>query len=299
LVTGGRLNLYYYRDQLDVTYFFFQRQGKAPEQLLIRNRVIRKQARTDVMTDALYQYQLSDLVRSCSLVAASPVKVAYEENALRKLIDTYNHCGKEDGGKKRGFIRIGLVPIIGYLHSGVKPGGNTDAAHAGFPAYNGPTGGVGVLLQPARGRKRLAVLVDGLYDHFSVSSRKFQKDYYETYSGKMDYDEVKIDLQIRYLYPLGGDYRPFVGFGFSNSLIINNNSTQSLFDASNAQTIRQPLFGSTEAIRTYRPGGFVTLGVLRGRWVLEGRFERTAGLTNLPGVTTPVTNFFVLAGFRL
>jgi hypothetical protein len=299
LVTSGKLNLYYYRDELDVTYFFFQRQGNAPEQLLIRNRVIRAPAKTDVITDKLYQYQLADLVASCSLVAERPVKIAYEENALRKLIETYNHCGKEEGGKKRGFVRLGFIPMVGYLHSGVKPGGNTDVAHAGFPAYNGPTGGVGVLIQPARGRKRLALLVDGLYDHFSVSSGKFQKDYYESYSGKMDYDEVKIDLQVRYLYPLGGDYRPFVGFGFSNSLIINNNSTQSLFDANNAQTIRQPLFGSTEAVRTYRPGGFVTLGVSRRRWSIEGRFERTAGLTNLPGVTTPVTNFFVLVGFRL
>ncbi len=144
----------------------------------------------------------------------------------------------------------------------------------------------------------MALLVDGLYDHFSVSSGKFQKDYYESYRGKMDFDEVKIDLQLRYFYPLG-DYRPFVGVGFSNSLVINNNSTQTLFDASNSQTIRQPLFGSAEAIRSYRPGGIVVLGMLWGRWSLEGRFERTAGLTNLPGVTTPVTNFFVLAGFRL
>ncbi len=307
LVTSGRLTLYYYRDLLDVTYFFFQRQGKMPEQLVIRNRVIRASAKTDVLTDALYQYQLADLVATCSLVAERPVKVAYEENALRKLIDTYNGCGKEDGGRKRGLVRLGIIPMIGYLHSAVKPGGNTDAAHAGFPAYNGPTGGVGVLIQPARGRlsrlggghKRVALLVDGLYDHFSVSSGKFQKDFYETYSGKMEFDEVKIDLQLRYMYPLGGDYRPFVGVGFSNSLIINNNSTQKLFDASNSQTIRQPLFGSTESIRTYRPGGFVTLGVLWGRLSVEGRFERTAGLTNLPGVTTPVTNFSVLAGFRL
>lgn len=296
LVTSGRLSLYYYRDQLDVTYFFVQREGKAPEQLQIRDRVVRKGAKTDVIADEAYKYQLADLVSSCSLVAERPVPVAYEENALKKLIDTYNHCGMEVGGRKHSPVSFMLM--AGYLHSSVRPGGNTDAAHAGWPAYNGPVGGVGVLFQPTKGRKRWALLADALYDRFSVNSSKFQKDYYETYSGKLDYDEVRIDVQLRYLFP-AGDWRPFIGVGFSNSLIINNSSSQSVFDASTAQTIHQPLFGDKSYIQTYRPGGFLALGAIWKRWSLEARYERTAGLVNLAGISAPVGNFYVLAGFRL
>jgi hypothetical protein len=255
---------------------------------------------SDVLTDKLYQYQLADLVAGCPQIAGRPVEVAYEEYALGRLISTYNGCGNElvEGRKGRSRWIVRAVPMVGYLHSSVKMSGNADAAYAAWPAFNGPTGGLGVFLQPSRGRRRLGIQVDVLYDHFSLNSGNFQKNYYQRYSGHLDYDEVKGNIQLRYAQAVGSA-RPFIAIGFSNTLIINNQSHQSLYDAGTMQNIRQPMFGSDAAIRQYRPGAFVSLGAEMRRWVLEGRAEQTQGLTNLPGVNAPVMNFYVLIGYKL
>lgn len=300
LVTRGRLSLWEYQDASDVVYFFIQTGGQAPVQLRIQNRVVVHGAASDVITDDVYKYQLADYVASCSKIADRPVPVPYEENALKALIDTYNQCGvRPEGGKGRR-VTVGFLLLGGYLHSAVKPGGNTDATYAHWPAFSGPTGGLGVWIQPGRGgksRKRWGLVIDALYDDFMVNSGRYQKNYYQAYSAKLAYMEVKGNIQLRYAYPIG-DFRPFLGIGFSNSVIFNNTSSQKLTDASDNTVIRQPLFGSGVELATYRPGGFGVVGVAWKRWSLEGRYERTAPLANTTtGIKVPVTNLYALAAF--
>jgi hypothetical protein len=302
LVIAGRLSLWCFRDPSDVVYFFIARGSQTPAQLRIQNKVVVSGAASNVITDNLYKYQLSDYVAGCSAVADRPVPVEYEENALRKLIDTYNHCGvgTQEGGSRHR-VSAHLLVLAGYLHSSVVPGGNTDAAYAHWPVFNGPSGGLGVWVQPARGSKswkRWGIVVDGLYDAFSVNSGRFQKNYYQSYTGKLAYSEVKADIQLRYAYPVG-DFLPFIGAGFSNSLIFNNTSSQKYVDASDNTVIRQPLFGINGYMAKYRPGAFGAVGIGWKRWSLEGRYERTADLVNTTtGIKAPVTNFSALAGFR-
>jgi hypothetical protein len=140
-------------------------------------------------------------------------------------------------------------------------------------------------------------VIDALYDDLMINSGRFQKNYYQVYTGKLAYMEVKGNIQLRYAYPVG-DFRPFLGIGFSNSMIFNNTSSQKLTDASDNTVIRQPLFGSGVNLATYRPGGFGVVGVAWKRWSLEGRYERTAPLVNTTtGVKAPVTNLYALAAF--
>jgi hypothetical protein len=301
LITTGRLTLWGYRDATDVIYFLLQTGKQAPVQLRIQNRVIVHGAASNVVTDDVYKYQLADYVAACSKIADRPVPVAYEENALKKLIDTYNQCGVgSEGGGKRRRVTVNLLVFGGYLHSAVKPGGNTDATYAHWPAFSGPTGGLGVWIQPATGsknRKRWGLVIDALYDDLSVNSGRFQKNYYQVYTGKLAYMEVKGNIQLRYAYPLG-DFRPFLGIGFSNSLTFNNTSSQKYTDASNSTVIRQPLFGSGVDLARYRPGAFGVVGLAWKRWSLEGRYERTADLVNTTtGIKVPVTNLYALAAF--
>ena len=297
-VTQGRLDLYYYLDGSDITYFFIGMAGGQPEQLRIRNKVVKKGAATDVLTDDLYKYQLADMVKGCPMIARRPVEVDYEANALSRLISTYNHCGKELVETHKGRYRpmIHVVPMVGGVYSSVWVKGNTDAAYVGWPAFYGPSGGLGLLLQPSKGQRKWAIQADFLYDHFSLNSHQYHKNYYQRVNARLDYDEIKGNIQLRYQYP-AGHTRPFVGIGFSNTLTINNKSTQTLTDVGNSQSILQPLFGSADYIRMYRPGAFISLGAQFRRWVLEGRAEQTQGLTSMSGVSAPVMNFYVLIGY--
>jgi len=304
LVTGGTLSLYCFRDEGDVIYFFLQKggTGQLPQELKIQNRIVRHNATSNVITDNVYKYQLSDYVSACSAIADRPVQVAYEENALKALIDTYNHCGVKTGEKGRRRVLVNILPMAGYLHSDVHFSGNADAAHAIWPVYNGPVGGLGILLRPAKGSKaakRWGILVDFLYDQYMMNSHRFQKSYYLAWYGKMAYSEAKGDIQVRYGVPIG-NFEPFLSIGFSNSLIFNNTSSQKIIDLNDNSTIRQPLFGDNSYMNTYRPGAFGVVGLGWKHWSIEGRYERTANLVSTAaGVSSPVTNIYVLVGFRL
>lgn len=317
-VTQGRLDLYYYRDSSDVAYFFISEGGSGsaagngrnsekgsgsaaggpPEQLRIVNKVVRKGASTDVLTENLYQFQLADKVKGCPMIAKRPVDVDYEAGALSRLISTYNHCGRELVETRKGGSRwiIHAGPLVGGLRSSVRISGNTDAAYAGWPAFYAPAGGVGIFAQPSKGQRKWAIQADFLYDHFSLSSHQYHKNYYQRFNARLDYDEIKGNIQVRYIYPMR-KVRPFIGAGISNTLTINNKSTQTLSDVGNAQNFRQPLFGSSGSIRMYRPGAFLSLGAQLRRWVLEGRAEQTQGLTGESGIRSSVMNFYVLIGY--
>ena len=299
VVTTGRLNLYTYEDERGTPYFWLQTAGKTPEPLQIRNRVERRGVENFVITDKVYQYQLADRVAGCSLVAARPVRVAYEENALRKLIDTFNRCGKNVvvSGHRR-LMRAHLLITGGYRAMKVTTQGNSDLEHTPWPTYYGPAGGLGVALQQERGSKRFAVVIDGLYTPVLLNSNQFHKNYYQRFYAKLAFDEVKADVQLRYGVPLG-DWRPFFGLGFSNSFLFNNNSTQKLVDVGNNQTIVQPLLQTKSSLQSYRPGGFVVVGIGWKRWSLELRYEKTADLSAFPGVSIPVSGAYALIGFQL
>jgi hypothetical protein len=294
----GRMDLYYYRDAGDITYFYIGASGGQPEQLRVVNKVVKNGPATNVLTDPAYKYQLADMVRGCPLIAKRPVEVDYEANALSHLVSVYNHCGKDLVESHKGRYRwmIHVVPLAGGIRSSVKMTGNTDAAYAGWPAYYGPTGGLGFHFQSSKGQRRWAIQADFLYDHFSLKSHQFHKNYYQRFNARLDYDEIKGNFQVRYQDPIG-KVRPFIGAGISNTLTINNKSTQTLSDVGNSQSFRQPLFGSADFVRMYRPGMFISLGTEVRRWVLEGRAEQTQGLTNMAGVSAPVMNFYVLIGY--
>jgi len=300
LITRGPLSLWGYEDAAGVEYYFIQTGSQTPVQLRIQNRVVLQGAASNVITDDIYKYQLADYVAACSKIADRPVQVLYEENALKALIDTYNQCGVgSQRSAKRRFVANFLV-MGGYLHGAVKPSGNSDATYAHWPAFSGPTGGLGVWIQPVRGgkgKKRWGLVIDALYDDLMVNSGIFHKNYYQIYTGKLDYMEVKANIQLRYAYPIG-DWRPFLGVGFSNSLIFSNSSSQKYTDQSDNTVIRQPLFGSGVNFATYRPGAFGVVGLAWKRWSLEGRYERTAPLVNTTtGVKASVTNIYALAAF--
>jgi hypothetical protein len=299
LVTGGKLSLYYYRDRSDNMYFFIQRQAGAPEQLRIQTNVTEKDGISSMEKDNLYQYQLADWVGDCAATAQRPVRVDYNERSLRKLVFTYNNCGKdtvEQRPAEHGSKVVSITPLLGYFHSAVRISGLADVAKMSWPSYGGVTGGVGMLLVLPRAREQFSFFTDLLYRHFYSSSSVYQLNDFTTEQGLLDYNQVQLDIQFRYRFPTGS-VRPFLNAGLSNSLIVSNKSDQNEKQSGAGQDYTYPMFRQSSGMKTFQFGFIGGGGVSIGHLSLEARVEETEGLSQLSGTSAPLTNFYLLAGF--
>ena len=296
LITRGRLNLYSYRNRADVTYFFLQSSSATPEQLRVSNRIIEKNGENSMETDELYRFQLADWLADCPKTAERPVNVAYTESALRKLIFTYDNCGKdtvEQEPTRIGDKGISVTPMIGYFHSALHV---SQQNLTNWPAYSGVTGGLGIQALLPRTRGQFGFLADILFSHFYSQSGTYQVNDFTTENGVFDFNKLSLDLQFRYFYP-AGRVRPFLGVGLSNTLLFSNKSTHYQHDVISGQNSPLPIFGLDGGIRTYQIGFLGEAGIAAGRWTLEARYEATSGLSN--GGEATFGNFYIVTGFRL
>ena len=302
LIVGGKLNLYYYKDRRDLTYFFVQGQGGMPEQLGIRNQLVEKDGQRMVVRDEFYRRQLAALLADCGKTTERLGSLAYTESALRKLIFSYNNCGKDTAEQHvhedSHHRSVSFSPLLGYFHSTFRLKGAMNAARMSWPSYSGITGGMGMQVLLPRQRGQFALVTDLLFSHFSSRSSNYFVNNFYSETGVLDYNMLKWDIQFRYLYPTGG-VRPFLNFGFSNSMIINNKSYQNEHNTFLSEDEHDPPFGISGAMNSYQIGFIGGAGVLAGRLSVEARFERTSGLVDVSSASSPITSWNLLVGFRL
>jgi hypothetical protein len=304
LITGGKLNLYHFKDRKDLTYFFTQRQDAVPDELRIRNRAVEVDGHQNVATDLLYQDQLMGLLADCGQAAKRAGQVAYTENALRKLVFSYNNCGKDTVEQRsaqtgaRGQA-ITFIPMLGYLHSSVRVSGNLDEARMSWPSYSTFAAGMGMQILLPRARQQFSFFTDLLYAHFSSASNAFRVNSFTTENSVIDFSQLKLDIQFRYQYPEGKAVRPFFNVGFSNSMIINNKSYRNDYNSADNSNTHGPIFGISGGIKSYQVGIIGGGGITAGPWNIEARIERLPGISDLESVGSPMTNYYLLVGFRL
>ncbi|HEY4064520.1 MAG TPA: hypothetical protein VGM30_21595 [Puia sp.] len=303
LLTGGRLNLYQYEDQRDLIYFFAQTPGAVPQELRIRSQVVETDGHQGVSTDLLYRDQLTGLLADCGTVVRRAGQAAYSEKALRKLVFAYNNCGKDTieqraaptGTTGKG---VAFIPMLGYLHSSVRISGEVDEAHMSWPAYNTFAAGMGMQILLPRAREQFSFFTDLLYAHFSSAGGGFTVNSFTTENSVIDFNQLKLDIQFRYRYP-EGSVRPFLNAGFSNTMIISNKSYQNDYNSFDNSNTHGPIFGTSGGMKSFQVGIIGGGGITAGRWSVEARFERLPGISDFQSIGSPMTNYYLLAGFRL
>jgi hypothetical protein len=303
LLTGGKLNLYRYEDQRSLVYFFAQTPGAVPQELRIRNHAEERDGRQVVAMDMLYRDQLTGLLADCGTVARRAGQAAYSETALRKLVFAYNNCGKDTIEQRSAVagttgMAVSFIPMLGYLHSSVRISGELDEASMSWPAYSTFATGLGMQILVPRAREQFSLFTDLLYAHFSSTGGTLTANNFTTENSVIDFDQLKLGIQFRYRYP-EGRVRPFLNVGFSNTMIISDKSYRNTHISYDSSNIRAPIFGVPGGMKRYQVGIIGGGGITAGRWSVEARFERLPGISDFQSIGSPMTNYYLLAGFRL
>jgi hypothetical protein len=161
-----------------------------------------------------------------------------------------------------------------------------------WPTYNGPIGGVGMLVVLPRGREQYSFLFNALYNHFESRGSAINLGYGLNVRSAFDLDQAQLDVQFRYRYP-EGKVRPFINFGIGQLMEIGNKSTQTV----NVQP-STAIFGDPSYMHKRQTVLLGGAGIQAGRFSVEARIESTDGLTDLDVTTASMTQLYLLCGFN-
>jgi hypothetical protein len=296
LITGGKVSLYLYRDKTDLPYYFIQRQADAPEQLVIRTTMVERDGHRNFQQEDLYKYQLGRYLRDCPGIGDGKQRIDYTEKTLRKLVFTYNNCGKDTVEQKAGTASrkqsVFFMPILGFMHSRVSVKGQLYEAQMSWPAYNGPIGGAGMLVVLPRGREQYSFLFNALYNHFESHGNALNLGYGLNVRSTFDMSQAQLDVQFRYRYP-EGKVRPFINFGLGELMEVSNKSTQEV----NVQA-PTPIFGDASYMHKTQTVLLGGAGVQAGRFSVEARIMETDGMMTIDGTGAHMTDLYLLCGFN-
>lgn len=296
LITGGKVSLYLYRDKTDLPYYFIQRQADAPEQLVIRTTMVERDGHRNFQQEDLYKYQLGRYLGDCPGIAEVKRSIDYTEKTLRKLVFTYNNCGKDTVEQKAGAgghkQSVFFMPVLGLIHGSVSVKGQLYEAQMHWPASNGPVGGLGMLVVLPRGRDQYSFLFNALYNHFESHGNALNLGYGLNVRSTFDLSQAQLDVQFRYRYP-EGKVRPFINFGLGEVIEVSNKSTQEV-------NVQPPtaIFGDASYMHKTQTALLGGAGVQAGRFSVEARIMKTDGMMTIDGTGASMTHLYLLCGFN-
>lgn len=296
MIARGRMNLYGFRDSTGTDYFFIRQGADSLLQLRLISWYNAEDGQERFSLREVYKDQLAAAMNDCADCLKKINHTAYKETDLEALVFSYDHRGRDTVQprimQKVGSIRV--YPMLGYFNSKLKL--NNYPWDVQFPAYGSIIGGAGLEFTLSRNRQQFAIVVEALYHHFKTQSGRFSEFLVNDTEAKVEYNVLKGDILFRYTYP-GGRVRPFIEAGMANNLAVGNKSVQTSYDYTNHISSSQPFLDG--AFHTYQEGWLAGLGVKAGRLLLECRFERGSGISDISTVGSPITTFYFLAGFSL
>lgn len=302
VVTAGRMSLWEYRQSNGLNYFFVSGEAGRPDQLRMITRITNDNGDISFEQLPAFRDQLIGRMSDCDAVQSRIRKSDYDEASLRKLVFSYNNCGKDvlppaPATPHSGAIR--LFPFAGFVSSKVNfAGGSDPTAQQHYPSSNGVTAGIGALIVLPRYREQFSFVVDVGWQHIQSVSDSGQESTYINAVGHLDYSIIMLETLFRYSYPTE-KVRPFIEAGMANGTDFGLNCYQTAYNHlyNPPQVYKDQMLGG--GFRRFQSGWILGVGVGARHWSLEGRFERNNGISNLLSISSATTSASVLLAYYL
>lgn len=300
LTAGSRMTLWEYRLPPNQNYFFVSGAGGRPEQLRIVTRVTDNNGSTFFQQLPVFRDQLTIKMGDCAAVQARIGHTDYSEAPLRKLVFSFNNCGKDTMENREKVTNGGAVrvfPFVGFASTTVKFQGPDDpAGFQHYPVSNSLTAGIGALFILPRNRERYSILVDVGWQHVHSVSDSARATYV-TAIGHMEYSLLMAETLLRYRFP-SSRWRPFIEGGMAFGAAYDFNCYQSgYYHLGATSPYNEPMLGG--AFHHFQTGFILGAGVGERHWGLEARMETSGGISDLVSTSSTTTSLFLLLSYSL
>lgn len=309
----GVVSLYYLRESTEREHFFLEKNGAGAEDLLNVRYISSGEGVKQALASQQYKSQLKNYLGDCNALKGKLYDVNYELEAIRNVVRQYNRCSggaeatvvRPSAGERNRSIEWGLVAGVHLTQLRFSSEGRSYEKLTKGP-YRGALNGVGGIsldfIIPRRHRQFIfrselvykPYHVTKLVERTGLVDRRYVKE--DTYF-RMGY--VQGNLMFRYHRATFAKVRPFVQGGFLLGRSIKASSlttTEAVFTSGATYYNQAP---ALEGLGRFNFGIVGGGGVTAGNFGLEARYERAAGPSNHPGLSSSTQSVYLLASYTL
>ena len=307
----GLVHLYYFLESNDKEHFFLEKNEAGADELLnVRYNAYQNGVKRMTATQQ-YKSQLKNYLGDCDALSGKIYSVKYGLEPIRNVVKQYNRChGASDGGqvlqeRRNSILQAGLIAGVHATNlrfrselSGFEE--LTDGAYR--DALNGVGGAVLDVYIP-RGHRQFLFhneLVYKVYNATKVVEK--QASLANPYSKEDTYFRMRYlqaNLMFRYHRATFTKVRPFVQAGVVLGRSIKATSltrTETTYSSGATYHKEAPALADLGKFTSGYAGG---LGVTVGKFGVEARYERAAGLSIYEGLWASARSVYFLASYTL
>ncbi|WP_176955938.1 outer membrane beta-barrel protein [Catalinimonas alkaloidigena] len=225
----GPLSLYFLEDESTKLHYFIQKEGAPLEELIY----FRSMEGTRIKADTRYKGQLAYVMSDCPTVRAKLANLAFRRNNFAKVVQQYNRTCASGNVYVKARERMWIEPqlLVGASASRLTFTGDGPTAYpfltnVSYATSVKPTFGVGVTMIFPRGRRKIGLHADLLYQSAAYEGEwedyKSENDY-TYYQTSFDLSYLKLTTLFRYYYP-EAKWRPFVQAGIAGGWAVRSDN---------------------------------------------------------------------------
>ncbi|WP_161888737.1 outer membrane beta-barrel protein [Pontibacter russatus] len=306
----GRASIYFYRDEHQRDRFFLSKNNGPLVELLITeyNKTDEETGKKYSVRNKLYKGVLSQAFSDCSGYNLKHIEnISLTQNSLAKAAQAYNACvGGASYKQPTGKAEVKLGFALGFASTTLKFSGDHYLDGASFTEKSLNAGaGISMNLTTPAISEKLSLQLELLYDPSKFTGRvqkeqRLGRSY--MYDVDIEINYLKLPAQFRYTYPRG-KLQPFLNAGAVMGYAISHKqeATETSTFGSTTTTQTTPAFGDG-SIRKYTVGAVAGAGlgysVNANPITLEGRYEKTDGITRSTGLSSPMDTFYLILNYR-
>ncbi|MBK9980884.1 MAG: hypothetical protein IPP15_00425 [Saprospiraceae bacterium] len=238
--------------------------------------------------------QLYEYLKDCQDISQTLNHLEYTRADLIKLFIHYFECAGSpiQFRKHTEKIIIELGIEAGVVHSKMDVKSTTNALKdINFKSSEMPSGGLFFDFVIPRSQRKWSSHNEIIYMGYKTHGA--YTDDFNAYAIDFAFDYLKLNLMLRYTYPIQRSF-VFAGVGMSNAILIhkvNEAHESSIFHPPSVN----PAF---EDIRKYEQGIVFEAGTRIKSFSLALHFEATNGFSPFTATSTPVKNLYLFLGYR-
>lgn len=305
IIIDGSKSLLYYNTSTDKEQFYIK--IDTTFHLLIHKKYTKiDRGLKNIIENNKFQGQLIYYLENCPSVGSKAKNAQYNKRSLEKLFLSYYACSQSvpKFHKKVEKVSFTFGILAGISSTKVNFGGDTYSnflISTNFPTSQNITGGLFFNLILARNQKKWSIYNDLIYRSYKIRGHYEtiqNENVYRLIDDNIEFSYLKINNMLRFTHPVKNDLFIFVNTGFSNGFVvkkINSRREKSFFYS----TITKRAEPAIKSIRKHEIGYLLGLGAYFKQFSVEMRVERGNGMSNIGRLSSKVTSYYLLLGYKL